>query len=634
MSKYQVYLYFFLVALATAALGAVVWNMLLPSDASRRLHTRKTWTVFVFFLGVIVFTLGLFVYFTVGTYKTPTAVLHGIGIGLILTVVLVGTYSPGEAFAGKGLFFNGLTIVATAAVLAIVVAINFYVRQKEWKYDFNQDKLESLHDETVKVLKNLKEPITVTAFLYKREKQQEQMFLNFFEKYRSVNRKMFNIRVVDPMASPLTAKCYDVKGDFGGQLRNRIVISRGGKCRTTKTRTYFAGKKIVISNRLSEKEVTNKLIRLTRTKAKTICFLRGRRQPSITASNDFSFKEFNKLLTEKGFKTREVNLLSVEKVPPQCELVIHAVPEWTSLYRSLGTQQGAMKTVVRLDDTEVERLQKYLDQGGKMMLFLEPLAVTGLEDMLKSKFGIEKKEGVVLDFLLNARGQGGRARPFFPVAVDFSRAHPITKDSDSRKGARVIFRWASPVSKSKAIPAGVAVSELVRTIRGPYRARSKAGKLLKDCCSFYLPTPLSKGFQILMANSSQLQRRPLVSRLLNGLAQESDPGALPGPFSLVTAAAKKGARPNQETRIVVFGDSSVATNSGIVDPYSQNLVFNSLAWLVKEKDLVHIVTKRRKPSNVQLTTTQKDALRLTARYGIPLFFSLIIMMVFGIRRQK
>ena len=220
MTKYQVYLYFFLVALATAALGAVVWNLLLPSDATRRQHTRKTWTVFVFFVGLIIFVMGLFVYWSVGSYKTPAAIVHGVGIGLILSVILVGTYTPGEMFAGRGFFFGSLSIIATAAVLVIIVAANFYARQKDWSYDFNQDKLASLHDETIKVLKNLQKPVTVTAFLYKREKQQERMFLSFFEKYRNINRKMFKVNVVDPMADPQVASCYGIKGDFQQLVRH------------------------------------------------------------------------------------------------------------------------------------------------------------------------------------------------------------------------------------------------------------------------------------------------------------------------------------------------------------------------------------------------------------------------------
>lgn len=624
MSTYSIYIYFVLIAVATTAVVSVFFQLVLPTNLPRKAHARKIWTVVVFFLGWMLIASGFFVYWTVEVYKISTALLHGMGMGFILAMVLVGSYQAKGTMSGQTIFFGGMSILAVAGAVVIVFAANFYFNQKDWKFDFNKDKLESLDDETVKVLKNLKSKIEVIAFLYKEEKEQEQLFLSFFEKYRAVNRQKFDVRVINPVDSPTLAECYEVKGDLGGQLRNRIVLSRDGACSTQKGRTSFSGKKVVIDNQLSEKEVTNKLIRLTRERQKQVCFLRGRNQPSISSKNAFGYHEFNHQLKEKGFTTQEITLLTTENIPDTCDMIVHAVPEWITVVRQGGKQ--ALERAVKLDDIEIDRIKAYLDKGGKMMLFLEPLADSGLSNLLEKQFGITWMPGTVIDFLANYEGI-----PYQPLGTSFSQEHPVTKDF--KQDTRIPFRWATALKRSAAMPAGVVVTELVKSPRVQFMGMRNRNA--PECCSFYVPDPMAQEFSQLLTNARRWKREEMLRRIITEkIVQQSIPGSQPGPFSYAMSAVKKGAKAKEETRIVVFADSSLASNMMMQIPFNRNLVFNSLAWMVQEKDLVHIVTKQRKPSNIELTTTQQTAIRLTSRYGIPLFFLFMIVMVMGIRRLK
>lgn len=624
MSNFFIYLYFALTAIATGAVVAVLWNLFQPLDSLRQKHARKTWTVVLFFAGLLMIMVGFFVYWTVEVYQLPAALIHGMGVGLILAVILTGSYQARDIMTGQALFFGGMSVIAVAAAVVIVVAVNFYAHQKDWKVDFNKDKLESLDDETVKVLTHLKSKIEVIAFLYKEEKEQEQLFLSFFEKYRAVNRQKFEIRVINPVDAPKLAECYEVKGDFGSQLRNRIILARDGSCATDKDRTYFTGKKVVLDNQLSEKEVTNKLIRLTRERQKQVCFLRGRSQPSIQSKNAFGYHEFNNQIKEKGFTTQEINLLTTDRIPSSCDLVVHAVPEWVMVMRQGGKQ--ALDRAVKLDDIEIDRIKAYLDRGGKMMVFLEPLADSGLGNLLEKQFGITWMPGSVIDFLANFQG-----RSFQPLGTDFDQNHPITKDF--KQGTRIPFQWTSALKRSNAVPAGVVVTELVKGPRVQFMGL-RQGKS-PECCSFYIPDPLAQEFGQLLTNARRWKREEMLRRIITEkIVQQTIPGSQPGPFAYAMAAVKKGAKAKSETRIVVFGDSALPSNLMMQVPFNRNLVFNALAWMVQEKDLVHIVTRQRKPSTIQLTTTQQTSIRLISRYGIPLFFVLMIMMVMGIRRLK
>ena len=623
MSKYQVYLYFALTAIGTAAVFAVLWNLLLPTEKMRRQHARKTWTVVLFFSGLIVIAAGFFVYWITEQYKNPAAIVQGIGVGLIMVVILAGTYEASDLFRGQGLFFGSVSVIASVAVVGLIAAVNFYTYQNPMKYDFNQDKLESLNDETVKVLKALQKPIEVIAFLYKQEKQQEQGFRGFFEKYSTINQKKFFIRVINPVDNPKMAECFGVKGEFGSQLRNRVVLTIKGKCVQKNKRTVFNNKKIVIE-KLSEQEITNKLIRLTRLRQKTVCFLRGRGQPSIESKNRYGYSEFKKQLTEKGFKTREVNLLTSEKVPSGCDLVVQAVPEWVMVMRQGG--EVALKSAARLSKVEVDRVERYLNAGGKMLVFQEPLVSSGLEGLLKKNYGIEWRPGAVVDFLVNFKSD-----PRMPMGTDFSASHPIVKGFFRR--ARMPFQWTAALKRSKNVPSGVTVTDLVKTTKVRLGIRGRRGGA--SCCSFYIPTPLSRGFIKIMQNSRRWRRNEMLRQIaVNRIIQKTIPGSEVGAHTLAMTALKKGAKVGKQTRIVVFADSALASNFMMQVPIIRTVIFNSVAWLAKEKDLVHIVTKRRKPSNINLSSTQKKMLRLTTRYGVPLLFFFIILMVVGIRRQK
>lgn len=624
MGKYQIYIYFALTAIVTATIAATLWNLFLPTERIRRLHTRKMWTVGLFFAGLTLFVSGLFVYWIVGQYKQPAAIVQGLGIGLIMTVILLGTYEASDMFRGQGLFFGSTSVIASVAALAIVVAANFYTSKNPAQYDFNADKLETLNDQTLNVLKALEKPVEVVAFLYKQEKQIAQRLRTFFKKYSDINPKKFQVRIIDPVENPSTAACYGVKGSAGSQLRNRVVLSIKGKCLQKKNRTVFSNKKIVVE-KLSEQEITNKLIKLTRKRQKKVCFLRGRGQPSIEESKSrYGYNEFKKQLIEKGFSTQEVNLLTSENVPKACDIVVQAVPEWTLLLRrsgKLGLSSGA-----KLDSFEVAKLERYLAAGGKMMIFQEPLVQSGLEGLLK-KYGIVSRSGATVDFLYNHRGL-----PFRPMGTDFSTSHPIVKGFYRR--ARMPFEWATSFQRAKAVPAGVTATELIKTTKvriGVPGGRVSAAK----CCSFYIPTPLSRGFGKLMNDSRRWKRNEMLLQILrNQIVKKLIPNSEVGPHTLAMAAVKKGSKAKSQTQIVAFGDSALASNFLMQVPEVRTVIFNSIAWLAKEKDLVHIVTKRRKPSNINISATQKKALQLVSQWGSGLFFFIMVLMVWGMRRQQ
>jgi hypothetical protein len=603
-------------------IGLVVLVLLLPS----KYFARKIWSVVFLIFGMIFVATGLFAYWILGQYSTLPALFQGIGAGLVLGVLAVGSFELGDLFSGQGFFFSSVNVFATAAVLAVIGFVSYLGIQNPTKLDFNLDKLESLSSHTTQLLKALDKPIEAIVFLYKQEKDLELQFQEFFEKYRDVNRSKFQIRVVDPASQPRIAECYEARrsaDNIRSNLNNRVILAQDGECVNKDGTMLFSGKKIVIEQ-VTEQDVTNKLIRLTRKEQKSVCFLRGRNQPSLESAGPFAFKFFKQILEIKGFTTREINLLALDMVPSDCSILINAAPELATVRSKQEIDSGA-----RLENIEIERIERYLNQGGKMMLFLEPMIQTGLNEMIKQHFGIEWLPGVVIDFYAN------REEPIAPVGL-VDNNHDINKGFGKQVPA--FFMWTSAFQQATARPAGVTLSELIKTVE----VKFKNPDITMPCCAFYIPDPHSPGFAGLRQRARTWKGDVMLSKIAGGIVQAMIPNVKTGPLTLAVAASKqlqKDKKADQkaaakESRIVVFGDTAFAGNNLMQAPTNRGIIENSIAWLADEQDLIHIPPKQRKPSQVHLTSTQKNAIQLSTRYGVPVFFVFMILLVIGIRRQR
>lgn len=628
-AKENIFLYVaFLIAVAASAVPCVfLIKGLLKTNEKE--HVLKTWSVGFFIFGLMFVIAGLFVYWIFGSYGKPAAIVHGLGVGLIFAVLLEGSYESINFISGKTIFFNISSVVTVGAALGLLIYANQIVIKRNKTFDFNKRKLQSLDSATVTKLKALKEPVKVLIFVTKKERNQTPRIKDFFDKYRSVNRTMFKVQFVNPLSEPDIASCYGVREGKGGKMTAQILITKG-KCvkgQGKDSGLTFKGKKLNITQ-LKEEHVTNRMIRITRSNDKKICFLTGRKQPATTGNKTaIGFHFFKKVLEDKGFKTKTIDLASVNEVPKECRMLINAAPELLSVRRNRHAH------LALLSAQEVDKVKSYLNKGGKMLLFLEPRIKTGLAPLLKKNYGIEWQPGLTLEF----RNNVGRPEIFF--AGSFDTRHVITKGF-KKAGVRTYFWNASALKKAKAVP-GVNVSTLIKTeqiIVPGMRLDPKTGRRVRirlKCCSFYIPRPYGMRFSYLQREYVKIRPVLMARKAVTGFVERIMPKAQRGSFGLAMSAAKKAAN-GKETRIVVLADSFLASNRGVRFRGYGNitLLINSIGWLAHEKDLVALPPKNRKVQKLAMTAVTRNAIQYTTRYAMPVFFFLMILMVMGIRRQK
>src|SRR6266550_8082711 len=85
-----------------------------------------------------------------------------------LVCVLIYTLSQWRdivrSFSKREARYSAMTFVSIAAILAILVGLNYLVTRRDKRWDLTATKSFSLSDETSKVLANLKGPVKITVY--------------------------------------------------------------------------------------------------------------------------------------------------------------------------------------------------------------------------------------------------------------------------------------------------------------------------------------------------------------------------------------------------------------------------------------------------------------------------------------
>jgi ABC-type uncharacterized transport system involved in gliding motility auxiliary subunit len=233
--------------------------------------------------------------------------------------------------------------------------------------------------------------------------------------------------------------------------------------------------------------------------------------------------------------------------------------------------------VASLTDGEAKLVKEWVDnKGGKLVVLVDPGTVTGLESAFVSW-------GVVVgkDEVIDPEAQN----PEVAIAQQYTE-HPITNPRSSPFQLATIFPVARSVSKAPTPPSGWTVIELAKT---GARAWGETGSLASGQVKF-------------------------------------DPGQdLKGPVPLAVAATH-GSGEN-ESRVVVVGNSLFAANGYYRLSGNKDFALNAVSWTAKEESRISIRPKQRQANHLFLSAEQKHTMTLFAFDLLPfglLFAGLVV----------
>src|ERR1700735_1674012 len=421
-------------------------------------------------------------------------------------------------------------------VIAVVVVANILAGRYDKSFDATSNKRYSRSDQTAKIVKGLKQDATITYF------DQSTRFRDgkdLLDQYANLSPKV-RVEYVDPDKNPQLAR------EAGIRSLGTAVVQIGTKKEEAKSMT--------------EEGITGAFIRDLKSNTRTVCFVTGSGDHQAENRDREGLSDFKDLLGKDNYEGKTIDLLQKAEVPSDCTTVVIAGP--TRNY----------------EQPEVEAIKKYVEDGGRALLMLDPPLKLGhseiadndaLTNVLQS-WGITLSKDLILD--LNPLGQLAGLGPQVALVTTYT-SQPI-------------------------------VNEMKGTATGFPLARSMEIKNTDK-------TSVQKLFD---SSSSSLATDHLCSAAVN----VNDPKNKKGPLTIAAAGTYNTGKEHSQGRFVVVGNSSWAANRFINFNGNDDLALNSINWLASDEDLISIRPKPQEDRRITMTRAQLNLVRVTSQFVLPL----------------
>jgi gliding motility-associatede transport system auxiliary component len=351
--------------------------------------------------------------------------------------------------------YGAYATVYILVVVAVLGAVNFLANRYDKSYDSTANKQFSLSDQTVKIVKNLKNNVRMYYFDDATRFPQARDLL---DRYAALSPKL-HVDYVDPVKKPQQAKADGYRRDV------QILVDSGLKKEEAKS--------------LSEEEITGALIRSLKTGERNACFVTGSGERSIDDTERSGYSAVKDALEHSNYKVRSVNLLTSGAQAPA-----NAAP---------GAAPAAGKIAVPSDCTllvvagpqheyvqpEVDAIKAYVENGGKALFLLDPALNLGRNpiednktlDAMLAGWGVTLEKDLALD--TSGIGQIFGLGPEVPLVSSYD-SHPIV---DQMKDVATAF----PLSRTLDVKNGdnTTVSKLFATADNSYATSNLSSGSIK-----------------------------------------------------------------------------------------------------------------------------------------------------------
>ena len=410
--------------------------------------------------------------------------------------------------------YGANSIVSTIIFLAILVLIVLIAEQKPLRMDLTETRSFSLSGQTRNILDQIDKPIAVKVFISAAgpSAQSKDKIKDLLDTYCYYNKNI-KYEFIDPDTQPEITRRYEIK-TYG-----TIVLEGYDKKQQVQTS--------------DEENITNALLKLTHKEQKKVYFLTGHGEHSFSADARDSYSNAKAALEKNSYAIAEFNLLQQEDIPADAAAVIIAGPR------------------KQIPEREQQVLKNFLARGGKVMLMLDPLTNTGMQDFLKG-YGIEIGQDVVIDRLSRLFGASERV----PVIMEYGN-HKITENFSQP----TFFPDARSVVPSEKPPEGIDLLVLASTSPNAWAERNLAmlqeGKAVFDK-NMDMPGPVPL---MVLATISQQQKKP-------------------------DAGQKEENAHGKDGILVVAGNSQFVSNPYFNQYGNGDLFLNTINFLADEANLI------------------------------------------------
>jgi ABC-type uncharacterized transport system involved in gliding motility auxiliary subunit len=350
-------------------------------------------------------------------------VFLGLGVVLLLLSLALNTGEARSAIGTRTARYGAGAAAMALLALGIVVAANAISLRHSVRWDFTENKRNSVSPQTIQVLRTLKAPVSAIAF-FRSDTPGKKTAEDLLTQYATYSRGKFTWRLEDTDRAPALARQYGVES-YG------TVVLEGGPAGQTRTEKVQDAE---------EEKLTNAIVKITRADKRVVYVLKGHGEREIGSTDRGGFSQAKEQMEKANYEVKDLFLARDPKIPDDAAIVMVPSPK-TDLFPQ-----------------ELAALDGYIAKAGKVFLMAGPFQADTTMKYL-TKYGIVVDEDVVIE--LNPIGQVFGVGPLVPVVGQYE-PHPITKDM---AGVMTLFPLTRSLAPAKALPKGVQASSLAQTSR-------------------------------------------------------------------------------------------------------------------------------------------------------------------------
>lgn len=439
-------------------------------------------------------------------------------------------------------FFNCNGILIALIVIIAAVIINLIAFRFNYTFDLTRNKLYSLSEQSLQAIEEInRQPNDLYIYGFFSGDISSNAMVDLIKEFQKRSGKII-YQTVDPYKNQAETRRFEIR-ELG-----TLVFQLGDKNLKILPWDVYVEDSEGCETFIGEQAITQTIYKLIDADTKYLNILIGHGEKIYQSAREY--------IKGAGYKVEYLDLMNDGKIPENCSQLIIAGPKSD------------------LTIPELNLIEKYLEQGGRLMIFLDfPPNKASLPNLVKllNQWGIDTEDSVVLEL---------EKRTAFDhtMIVPNYRHHEITQRlGETFTNLIFPFNRTMKVIENYSGPAKVEV--ILESSPESWGETDRGGQVKKDPHEIAGPIPLGIA----------------ASRFFNGV----------------------------ESRLVVLANSNFIDDQFVTEAGNLNLFYSMTNWLLGQPERITIAPKQLQLTRVFLTPLQTNLVRSFVLVVLP---SLILIL--------
>lgn len=297
---------------------------------NKELMMKKFYNILITTLTVLFYLITVAVWIAI-----PDEVILNLCILVVtLCLTLISLYLNKETF--KNLYMSHQfkkfqeMILFLFLVFCILGLVNYWAFKHPIQYDVTDIKVNTLSDQTKKILKNLDAPLELMVFSRKADSYAWLALAEFFR----AEKPDLTVTFIDIDARPDMVRQYNIlaPASMGIKYKDHIQF-------------------VTVRDELN---ISNAIVKLSRTESPIVYYLQGQGEANFQNAEGQGYKLIYEAVKNTGINILPLNFLTYKEVPADAKALII----W-------GPRQG-------LNEEDISKIKNYMDKGGNLLIALDP----------------------------------------------------------------------------------------------------------------------------------------------------------------------------------------------------------------------------------------------------------------------